>query len=576
MKNLISSLVVFRQLYDANKDIYNVLAEFIKVIIADESLFCFSSIDITSKLKSTFDFKIPEAVVKTTLKRLPHKRESSRYTVDQSALVQNQNIAKISNDTQKNTHNLLLDLYCFIEAKTNKALVDSEKQAIEDEFYNFLLDETDTRTYSTHIASYIIEKESELSDAIRIIREGLILYSGINYYDINNLGNWQDKLTIYMDTEVIFNMAGYNGSVYKLYFDDFYNYVKEINSKSSKLISLKYFSETEKEIRAFFDSASEIVLGRKHLQPQKSAMVSIVNGCRKESNVKIKMADLFTLMETNQIKLEKEIIDVTQKNNYRYNILDESIVESLGRKLGYNVYPDLMLLNKIDIMRNINGNSNSSNIGYIFLTGNKNIMNIAFDPEIRKEGAVPLATTLEWLTNKFWFKMNKGFGQDKTPRNTNIFLKSQIVLSSIICEAVGNKYDEFMKEVKNNKLSKEQAQNRMIELRKILHKPEDIIESNINQVFDFLTEGEIGQATNEQDLLRTTVQEQEKRNIEQEKRNIELQQQVESSNDAVVMTKKEVLEALKKNKEILDIRHKEISRNIKIKSIFTKIIYFFV
>jgi hypothetical protein len=229
MKNLISSLAVFRGLYDKKKDIYDVLNEFIKVIIVDDALVSFSGIEITKKLKSTFDFIIPEAVVKTALKRLPIKRAVGKYNIDLTALVQNKDIAKISNNTQENTNKLLKGLYLFIEEKTKDVLNDSEKRTVEDEFYNFLLDEADNKKYSKYIASYIIEKNDfELLKIINIIREGLILYSGINYYDINNLGNWQNKLTVYMDTEVIFNMTGYNGNVYKLYFDDLYNYIRVV------------------------------------------------------------------------------------------------------------------------------------------------------------------------------------------------------------------------------------------------------------------------------------------------------------------------------------------------------------
>jgi hypothetical protein len=566
MESLISSLAVFRELYDVNKDIYNVLAEFIKIIIVDDSLFCFSVADIKSKLKSTFDFKIPDAIVKSTLKRMSFKLESGKYTADHSRLVQNQNITKMTNTIQGNTNNLLLDLYRFIETKTNKSLIEYEKHTIEDEFYNFLLDETDTRNYSKHIASYMVEKNNTaLLDTIKIIREGLILYSGINYYDINNLGNWQDKLTIYMDTEVIFNMAGYNGGVYKLYFDDFYNYVKEINSKSKKLISLKYLDTTEKEIHSFFNSASSIVEGRGILYAQKSAMVSIVNGCKTPSDVQIKKADLFTLIKNNQIELEEVNIDVTKKNNFYYNILDNRIIEYFKNKFEYDVYQDLLLLNNISIRRNVKEENNFSNIGCIFLTGNKNIMEIAFDPAIRKNGTVPLATTVEWLTNKFWFKMNKGFGQDKTPRNTNIILKSQVVLSNIVNGSLSYKYDELMQEVKDKNLSREQAQNRIVELRKMPHKPEDITDSNIDQVLDFLTEDEIEKAIHEQELLKITAQ-------EHEKRNRELQQQVKDNVDATFAAKKETLEALRDKKETLDITHIKILRNIKLKKTVIKII----
>jgi hypothetical protein len=567
MKSLISSLVVFRELYDTDNDIYDVLKEFIKKIIIEERLFSFSSIEMKNKLESAFDFKIPEAVVKTTLKRLHLNRAYGKYNADLSAMVQYENIEKKSDVAQKKVNGLLIDLYNFIESKLKETLNNKEKKTIEDEFYNFLLDETDSKKYSKYIASYIIEKNNhELLNVINIIREGLILYSGLNYYDINNLGSWQNKLTIYMDTEVIFDMAGYNGSVYKLYFDDFYNYVKEINSKSRKLISLKYLDATEREIHSFFQSASAIIMGRDVLHPQKSAMISIVNGCKTPSGIQEKKADLFTLMKNNQIELEQEIIDVTGTNSFQYNMVDRNIMESLNAKFGYDVYQDLMLLNNIKIRRNLKGENNFSNIGCIFLTGNKKIMDIAFAPEIRKNGTVPLATTVEWLTNKFWFKMNKGFGQNKTPHNADIILKSQVVLSSIISETLSDKYQELLQENKNGKLSKEQAQNRLIELRKMPHKPEDIGENDIDEIISFLTEEELEKAIKEQDLLKMTVR-------ENEQRNIKLQKEIEDSNNATFSAKKETLEVLNKNKQTLDITHKEILKTVKIRKMRIKIIF---
>jgi hypothetical protein len=341
--------------------------------------------------------------------------------------------------------------------------------------------------------------------------------------------------------------------------------IKEINSKSRNQISLKYFDTTKREIYSFFNRASEIVEGHSILSTQKSAMVSIVNGCKTLSDVQIKKADLFTLMKNNQIELEQNDIDVAESRNYCHNIFDNNILENLKAKLGYDVHEDLMLLNNINLRRNVKKENDFSNIGCIFLTGNKNIMKLSFDPAIRKNGTVPLATTLEWLTNKFWFKMNKGFGQDKTPHNTNIMFKSQMVLSAIIGETLADKQKELMQETKNGILSKEKAQNRLIELRKIPHTPEEITESNINQVFDFLTEDELEKAVHEQESLKIIAQ-------EQEKENRELQQQIKDSADTTFATKKEMLKMSKESKETLDMIHKEISRNVKLRKIGVNII----
>lgn len=78
---LLASLVIFRELFDKQKDIYSVIAEFLKEIIVIYGKHQFNLTEITNLLNNTFDFSLPEAVVNTALKRLSLLKENGFYIV---------------------------------------------------------------------------------------------------------------------------------------------------------------------------------------------------------------------------------------------------------------------------------------------------------------------------------------------------------------------------------------------------------------------------------------------------------------------------------------------------------------
>ncbi len=67
---VLSSLVVMKELYNVKKDVYDVISEFIKEIILTQGKMGFNLIEITALINKEYDFNIPEAIVKTALKRL--------------------------------------------------------------------------------------------------------------------------------------------------------------------------------------------------------------------------------------------------------------------------------------------------------------------------------------------------------------------------------------------------------------------------------------------------------------------------------------------------------------------------
>ena len=59
----LTSLALFRELYDNKKNIYDVLSEFIRYTILTKNIHQFNTREITDLLNEMYDFSVPEAVV---------------------------------------------------------------------------------------------------------------------------------------------------------------------------------------------------------------------------------------------------------------------------------------------------------------------------------------------------------------------------------------------------------------------------------------------------------------------------------------------------------------------------------
>lgn len=103
------------------------------------------------------------------------------------------------------------------------------------------------------ISAFLLENENDslIVEMINAIKEGAIIYTGIttdlNIDDnnIDNLGIWRKEITIFLDTEILFHLYGYNGEYYKQQADDFISKQAEEN-RPSKEETEKLFALYEK------------------------------------------------------------------------------------------------------------------------------------------------------------------------------------------------------------------------------------------------------------------------------------------------------------------------------------------
>lgn len=542
---LLASLVVFKELYDRNKDVFKVLSEFIDEIIVSKKQYKFDLTEITNLLNETYCFTIPEAVVRTSIKRLKYVNRKKRdYYVIDMPKESKYNL----NFNQEEIHtidNIIIEpLFSYIEIKKNIELSEVEKEKILQSFSSFLMDDSLGEYYSEYISGFIIEKcqDKEFRNKLKMIREGVILYLGFQYNkNISDLGSWRTELTIYLDTEILFHFAGYNGIVYKSLFDDFYRYVKEINNKSKiKPIKLKYFREVKVEIENFFAKARDIIEGKSIVIPNKTAMISLINGCNVPSDLVEKKTDFYISLKNKGI-FEEELFNYYEKSEHKHNIDDQNIIDTISSDFGYDISEHLRFLNFVSIRRKDSKSNDFANIRYIFLTGNSTTRKVAWHRQIKTNREVPLATDLYWITSKFWFKLNKGFGEGDLPKTFDVITKAQLLLSADLNESIDGKFKELNNRFKEGKISKEQVNEQILILRSQARKPEEIAHTDISSILNSLTEESIEKSIKERERVKEEV-------AKQVEENIELRKAIKGQKEITLEEKKKRVSLLKNQK----------------------------
>lgn len=566
----LASLAVFRELYNSDRDIYAVIGEFLKEIISTNGKHQFSLTEITQLLNDTYDFTIPEAVIGTSLSRFGKSLTKAQgiYTViDKDAFTVTGRLTGTHDEIQNNNETVINDLILFIEKETNSKLTDEEKEKVVHSFCSFIIDESTNQQYSEFVSAFIVKEKKDAGFISRLntIKEGVVLYTGLKYNsNLNELGSWTTELTVFIETEILFHFAGYNGELYQTLFNDFFDLVKEINSKNQKkngkkLIHIKYFTDVKDEIERFFKKAEYIVSGRDKANPSKTAMTSIIDGCTSPAEIIEKKTRFYEFLKSNGI-LEDDYANYYSEYNHRFNLEDQELLKTISERTGIeDVHPYLKYLNFVNIHRKGVSNRGFENVGYVLLSGTSNTIIIAWDEAIKPNGSVPLASNLSFITNKLWFRLNKGFGKGTYPKSFDIVTKAQIVLSTQVNNSVAEKFDELQVKYKNGVLSEEQAVASIAELRRQAKKPEDIKEDDLQEILRSIDENSIETYLKEQELFKNKAAKQEQEN-ERLKRTLQQLEEEKKAKEEQLLEelRKKEKENLEKEKKIEEYRLAEL------------------
>ena len=125
------------------------------------------------------------------------------------------------------------------------------------DFTSFLLDNSLSNGFSDLISAFILENEhnEDFQAHLLQIKEGAVLFAGLNYNsNISDTSAWKNEIIIYVENEILFHLAGYNGSVFKKLAEDLFSLINEMNLKSKhNVIKVRYFEEV-------FDEINDLVL----------------------------------------------------------------------------------------------------------------------------------------------------------------------------------------------------------------------------------------------------------------------------------------------------------------------------
>lgn len=490
----VSSLVVFRKMYEGRQSIYAIIAEFAKIIIISQKLTSFELNEMCNLLKNEFGLWIVPAVLKTALKKLDFlKREKNVYTLDR--LLSSDNVKEIEEQIEQSKYivSSIIDEYINYKKEKNKVGCIDEPSTKE-EFCKFIIDgnaieDVDTGT----ISAFIVERKgrADFEQACKYIREGLIIYNGLSYNaDGELLEKIDTPLTVYLETEMLFHATGLNGTLFKSLFSDFYQVVSEINMATNKqygknMISLAYFPETKKEVDNYFGQAENIIENNRQIDRSKPAMDIILKGCNSVADVKQKEIEFWRDIYGMGIKIDEMSFDLSKDYYAKYNLsVDEDFVDSKTEDDKKKAYDVGQMMSKVNYLRRSTNTNIFRLVKAIILTGSRKTLCLS-DKNTQQQN-VPFATTLSYLTNRFWYSLHKGIFKDGTiVPGTNVFTMAKIAFSQRVNEGLLSEYKKVKQQFDNGMITQEQANALIAGLKVDFLKPESVTKELVDEGFCF-------------------------------------------------------------------------------------------
>lgn len=551
----VSSLVVFRKMYEGRQSIYAIIAEFAKIIIISQKLTSFELNEMCNLLKNEFGLCIVPVVLKTALKKLDFlKREKNVYTLDR--LLSSDNVKEIEEQIEQSKYivSSIIDEYINYKKEKNKVGCIDESSTKEG-FCKFIIDGNAIEDVDTGIISaFIVERKgrADFEQACKYIREGLVIYNGLSYNaDGELLEKIDTPLTVYLETEMLFHATGLNGTLFKSLFSDFYQVVSEINMATNKqygknMISLAYFPETKKEVDNYFGQAENIIENNRQIDRSKPAMDIILKGCNSVADVKQKEIEFWRDIDGMGIKIDEMSFDLSKDYYAKYNLsVDEDFADSKTEDDKKKTYDVGQMMSKVNYLRRSTNTNIFRLAKAIILTGSRKTLCLS-DKNTQQQN-VPFATTLSYLTNRFWYSLHKGIFKDGTiVPGTNVFTMAKIAFSQRVNEGLLSEYKKVKQQFDNGTITQEQANALIAGLKVDFLKPESVTKELVDEGFCFdIFNGEAIELAKAEQMLE---RQQHSEEISQKNKELSIKNQAL----VILLKEKNEQERDKYNKEIIE------------------------
>lgn len=542
--NYLAAMAVFQQMYSEQKNVQNVICAFIEQYIISNKIYDFILEDIYHGINNFYNFKLPIAIVKSSLRKLKDfvsKNQNGHYLVDTTKLPVNKENDLF--DTNKTINDkIIIELEKYVSDKIKRELREEEKKELFDGLCGFLIGDKADYHFQKHISSFVLEKskDNEIKRQLDDISEGLIIYTGItSELDPSKVGSWKYEMTLYLDMEILFHIVGYNGEFFKKQADDFLSLIREINRKD-KIIKLLYFDKVKREIDHFFNSAEDIVSG-KTISNGTVAMGFVTNGKSNSGEIIIEKAKFYSILQNLDITCDEKNYFDNEENNK------------------YCVQGDFEpMLSIINMLRKGDSNKPIQNIKYLLITGTRATLGQAYsliktDSEtiqIKKDSddieekytQKTLAKSLEDITKLFWYALNKNFGHSYKLISFDVVHKAKVVLASILNGKIKENYSKLNRDFLKGDLTKDAVVNGIDELRNKTRLPEQIDAEDVDFVLNLIESADIENIQNEKALKENLLK-------EKTEENDRLQNTVERKDAEIAALKRQIEERNIKDQE---------------------------
>lgn len=544
---LLASYSTYKALYDDHKNVYQIVAAFINdAVVHDTYTSIYTQSDISKLLNKRFGFNVPNVVIGTAVKKhveclksignLEYKFIRSKAKDDALFSLKIDESISRANDVYKGFRDYLESINSDYDINT-----------VNDAFVNCLLDKGGVEDdLKAHISRYVLVNSNSnplFKETLNNIRRGQCLLTGLTNNDaIGSTNNWNTSLVIYLDTEILFHIAGYNGALYQKIAQDFLDVVNEANKKQT-FVKLRFFPDTKNEVTDYFSYVRWNMNQGDVIRPHRSAMKCLLKKCRTDSDLVEEEAQLFALLSRIGIH-EDSKTDYNFSGSEKYNFedlnLEEKYAEDIEKRDELDRDRDedrrrekagrrLRAVSNINKLRKGEFHKDYRDCQYIFVTCTGQTISISKEmmrgwindsQDKITYSPVEYAVSLSDITNALWYRLNNTLliGKDANfPLETDATIRAQIILASLVQRKVEDIFDKVKEELDDGSRTKDDVIARFGALFDRICNPEDITAETVDQDVTIITSNDLEAYENEHDYLMAENRENKERIAELEK-----------------------------------------------------------
>lgn len=563
-------MATWRTLRKQEKTQNNVIAIFCKDIIRQRyETIPFNTEELQKELQNAYGFCLPNSVIEEILsKELSNilSKNANKYTLV-GEIKNDKNLNVSIMEYEKQYRDFSDNLLNFIKSKLKGGNSQDALNLFNEYLLNEKADKIKDREIFVLFADFLLHNQQKYENLLQTIKEGVILYEGLTYNIYKTKAT--NKLTLFLDTEIIFSAMGYNGKLDKKKFDEFYNLICKYD-ENRLLITLYYDEFIELEIKNFFYSAKEIKKRKNANYKPTAAMLHLMENFQDEGEIESELSRLFYDLERNfkilkygnnrqgrEEKNYEELLNEYTDFNLESLQTLENIKQEVREKSKISEYRDdeyinneiqesIRALNFINLMRHSYPKRFFES--KVFLITNTALTNtIAWHKDIMEGKNIPLSTKLDFITARLWELLESSLGNKL--ETLNPIFKIQILLKEIMRDELDRQY---IKTNKDYELDNDENRFR----REIIDIQEKFkLEPNIDNIEDWRVILSFEKIDEERKIIEIEKDKQHKLGLEKGeeigiKKGIELgiqQERKRIEKEAKRREKKDKIDKLKKN-----------------------------